>query len=237
MLIIDWFTSLPDKEQVAMIGAYFTLLMSIISLGFNYFIRLDQKKYEKQIRKELQTREDGIRAELKSREDKIRSEQLIREDFIREEALKREDTLREKERTHKPQIEFNIDCNFYGPQGKNYILEVLLVANNKGRVRQEFKDLTLRVRGIKDNQELTFWKGREPRLCFPEALIEDKPVIPQGTEYFFAEPGEKHFFTFVTIIPETIKYILIYSTFSYLDEKGSSQSHDAERVFKVITKS
>jgi hypothetical protein len=160
------------------------------------------------------------------RRDRLQHE---RDDKVRLDQQKREDAIRELERTHAPQIEFSIDCNFYGPQRNNYLVEVLLTVNNKGRVKQKFKDVTLRIRGIEENQPLEFWKKREPRLYFPHLLVPDVPVVPEGIECFFAEPGEKNTFTYVTKIPETIKFVLAYATFSY----NSEDSHDAERVFCV----
>ena len=50
--------------------------------------------------------------------------------------------------------------------------------------RQEFKDITLRIRGIKENQPLEEWKGREPRLYFPEELVKNVPVVPAKVGYF-----------------------------------------------------
>jgi hypothetical protein len=87
----------------------------------------------------------------------------------------------------------------------------------------------LRIRGIEENQQLIYWKGREPRLDFPQKLVDNVPVVPQGVPYFFAEPGEEHTFTYVTKIPSSIKYILAYATFSY----GNEATHDTEKVFPV----
>ncbi|HVE55999.1 MAG TPA: hypothetical protein VNB22_04170 [Pyrinomonadaceae bacterium] len=142
---------------------------------------------------------------------------------------KREDELREKERTHKPQIEFNINCNFYGPVNKSVLVEVLLIVRNKGRVQQKFNKIILRLRGIKKNAELIYWEKREPRLNFPEELIKDSPVIPEGVNYFFVEPGEEQIFTYVTKIPSDIQFVLAYSSFWY----DKTTTHDTERVFQV----
>jgi hypothetical protein len=111
----------------------------------------------------------------------------------------------------------------------HFLLEVLLTVQNKGRVEQRFEDINLRIRGIEEDQTLTYWKGKEPRLYFPKKLVDNVPVVPAGVEYFFAEPGEEHIFTYVTKIPSSIKYILAYATFLY----GNGTGHDAERVFPV----
>jgi hypothetical protein len=142
---------------------------------------------------------------------------------------RREAERQKRERTYVPQLEFSINCNFYGPEEDSYLVEVLLTVHNKGRVQQKFRNLILRIRGIRQDQPLTYWEERKPRLYFPEELVRNESVIPAGVEYFFAEPGEEHVFTYVTKIPSSVKYILAYATFSY----GHESSHDAERVFPV----
>lgn len=162
------------------------------------------------------------------RDDKLRKEHEAREDSLLEDQRKREAERQKKERTYIPQIEFNVDCNFYGPVEESYLVEVLMRVNNKGRVQQQFKNVKLRIRGIEDGQPLSFWEGRGRRLYFPLKLVDDE-VVPPGVAYFFAEPGEEHIFTYVTKIPSSVIYILAYTTFSY----GKDGSHDAERVFAV----
>lgn len=194
------------KDWVALAGIVATATMAIVTLLVN--------RHRERLQQE--------------RDDRLRKEQQAREDMLLEEQRKREEERQKKERTYVPQIEFSIDCNFYGPQQDSYIVEVLLTAHNKGRVKQEFRNLILRIRGITKEQPLTHWKGREPRLYFPEPLVDNKPVIPEGVDHFFAEPGDKVLFTYVTSIPASINYILAYATY-----KGEEGSHDTERVFPV----
>jgi hypothetical protein len=155
--------------------------------------------------------------------------QQERDDRLRVEERAREDSIRQIERYHLPQIEFDIDCNFFGPEGDAYLVEVLLTVNNKGRVKQEFRDLTLRIRGIEKDKPLRHWENHSPRLEFPKALIENVPVVPDSVEAFYAEPGERHVFTYITKIPVSVKYILAYAEFSY----DADTTHGTERVFVV----
>ena len=195
------------KDWIALASVFATLTIALV----NIFVNRRREKLQQE------------------RDDRLRREQLAREDSLLEEQRKREAERQKTERTYIPQIEFRIDCNFYGPEQDSYLVEVLMTVHNKGRIKQEFKDLTLRIRGIKENQKLEEWEGREPRLYFPEELVKNVPVVPENVGYFFAEPGESNVFTYVTKIPKSIKYILAYATFSYDDDS----SHDAERVFAV----
>lgn len=194
------------KDWVALTGIIATATMAIVTLLVN-------------------RRRERLQQE---RDDRMRKEQQAREDSLLDEQRKREAERQKKERTYIPQIEFSIDCNFYGPEQDSYLVEVLLTAHNKGRVKQEFRDIILRIRGIEKGQPLDYWEGRKPRLYFPEKLVGDVPVVPEGVDHFYAEPGEKQVFTYVTKIPASINYILAYATYSY-----NEGSHDTERVFPV----
>ena len=152
--------------------------------------------------------------------------QQERDDRLRKDQQAREDSLREKGRIDFPQVEFNIDCNFYGPQQDEHLVEVLLTVHNKGHVKHELKDVRLRIRGIKENEKLNFWEGHGRRLDIPEELVPNETEVGQ----FFAEPSEKHVITYVTKIPASIKYILAYVKHSF---GANNLRHDTERVFPV----
>jgi len=99
-------------------------------------------------------------ARQQARDDELRQQQQARDDELRRQQQAREDNLLKIERVHIPQIEFSIDCKFHGPQRDWYIVEVLLTVRNRGRVKQEFHQVTLRIRGIEQDQALSYWKGR-----------------------------------------------------------------------------
>jgi hypothetical protein len=57
-----------------------------------------------------------------------------------------------------------------------------------------FFSIRLRVRGIRCNYPLTYWKGYEPRVDFPDKLLSNDKfieVIPKDMKwnYIFVEPG------------------------------------------------
>jgi hypothetical protein len=202
------------ENWITLVSILATLSISLVAIFMN--------RHRERLQ---QLRDDELRHAQQARDDELRQIQQAREDAIRDEQRKRE----AEERTHVPHIEFSVDCKFFGPQENSYLVEVLLFVRNTGRIRQEFADVTLRLRGIQDNQPLTFWQGKGPRLCFPEALLENVPVIPEKVDKFFVEPGNETTFTYVTKIPDTIKFVLAYANFSY----DSNADHDAERVFQV----
>jgi len=198
---------MSPTEWIALTGILSTLIVSVLTLVVN-------RRREKQ---------------QQERDDRLRKEQQAREDNLRREQQEREAEAERQRRTYSPHIEFEIHSNFYGPEGDGYIAELLLVADNKGLIQQKFKDIRLRVRGIESEGALSYWQGHEPRLEFPLKLIDDVSILPQGYNYFFVEPGIEQVFTYVTKIPASVKYILVYTEFAY----DQFTPHTTERVFAV----
>jgi len=143
--------------------------------------------------------------------------------------LAREDLIRKQERKDVPRIEFSIECNVYGPENGDFLTEFLLIIRNRGDIQHKFNRITLRVRGIENGRPLCHWEGYEPRLSFPERVLDNVNVIPKGYNYFFVEPGVVQVLTYVTKIPSSIKYVQAFALFEY-DEYTP---HTTERVFQM----
>jgi len=156
--------------------------------------------------------------------------QQSRDDQLRREQQQREDQLREKERDHAPHIEFGIDCRVFDTTGEDRAVEFMICINNKGRIRQEIRNLSIRLRGISEGQDLKFWDGHGHRLEFPVKLVDETQIIPAEAVYYFVEPGIDQMFDYVTKIPRKIRYLLVHSRFDY----GSDSFHTVERVFDMV---
>lgn len=152
-----------------------------------------------------------------------------------------------KERTHDPHLDFKVDCSFLGPENEDYLAEIRLVLDNKGVVRQEFKNIKLRVRGIKHGEELRFRpetidaeKNREndkeyrrdKTLSFPHDIIQNEVIYKEKYNYVFVEPNVSQVLNFVTKISKEYKYILIWASFHY----SKYSPHSTESVFQVKVK-
>ena len=133
------------------------------------------------------------------------------------------------ERTHSPHIELNIACNLFGPQDGEYLSEFLLTAHNKGAVRQEFKNIILRVRGIKKDCSLEYWNKYKPRVKFSEKIFSAEVIHKEKYNYIFVEPNVCQEITYVTKIPSDIKFILCRVEFKY----DLHTPHSIERVFEL----
>jgi hypothetical protein len=132
-----------------------------------------------------------------------------------------------REGSHQQRIEFDIDCVDLGVSIDSRIVEIGIVATNRGNVEQKFDKILLKVRGILQDQALQEIPNHEPRLSFPETISEIS-VIPEKYNYFFVRPGVTQRFPVVIKVPEMWCQLHARSTFKYL---GTNDMHTAERSF------
>jgi hypothetical protein len=134
-----------------------------------------------------------------------------------------------RERTHNPRVSLDIAGTFLGPQQDAYVAEFLLTIKNAGMVKHHFSEISLRVRGIRDDAPVGLW-GDTQRVVFPEKVVSDADVLHK-TRYasIFVEPGVTQVITFVARVPADIRFVLARAVFNY-DE---TRTHSAERVFEI----
>jgi len=195
---------------IGLAGIFVSALVAIVSIS------LTMKRHREQMKTEHDRHE----------------KQLEREDTIREEEHRRELERTLRHREDMPQIEFDISCNLVGTHDRQFVLELLLMLNNKGHVKQDIRSIKLRVRGIRETDELSLWKRSRHRLEFPHKLFETE-VIPKGYGFIFVEPNVRQIVSFTTKIDGDVRFVAARAEFSYGQaRKGSRGSkHSVERVF------
>lgn len=134
-----------------------------------------------------------------------------------------------REGSHHQRIEFDIECIDLGVNGDYRIVEIGIMAKNKGNVEQKFDRILLKIRGIKEGHVLHEIINHEPRLSFPEK-IPDVSVISEKYKYYFVRPSVAQRFPVVLRIPVSWGQLHARSTFKYY---GVNEIHSAERAFKL----
>ncbi len=135
----------------------------------------------------------------------------------------REDPLR-------PRIQFDVECEFWGPQDGAYLASLTIHAENKGNVEHRFETISLKVSGIEKNEQLTGDHFDGQIVEFPRAIVEIKNLVPITDEYYFVRPGINQAFNYALNIPGDIKFIKINAQFTY--EKGGDP-HYAQKIYEV----
>lgn len=134
---------------------------------------------------------------------------------------------------HRPRVEFDVDANFLGPQNNYFLTEILISAHNVGLRIRKFPSIKLLVRGIKHDAKIEEWKENEPRLFFPDKIIDNAEVIfKKNYGHVFVEPGVKQKLTYLTRIPADYRFISIRVEFEY----NENRTHSAERILELPTR-
>lgn len=131
------------------------------------------------------------------------------------------------EGTHRPRIEFDIQCTFYRPQGNARGAMFAAQIVNKGTVEHKFTRITLKLRGVRRGEPLM--RMEDQKWEFPESLLKAE-LVPPKFGYFFVRPGISQSITFPTTLDSRIAFVLAHAAFIY---EGSEDMHTVEKVFEV----
>ena len=131
----------------------------------------------------------------------------------------------------KPRIEFDIDTTFLGSQENGYVASIDFRAANKGTVNHTITKMEIRIRGIKNGAVFTkMGKNQYEKVEFPEKIVSVDNLIPTKYRYYFVRPNINQTFHYYTVIPNDIRFIIVWAAFKY---EGSKELHTAEKIFEV----
>jgi hypothetical protein len=215
---------MDTNDILTLVGTLSTATIAIVTILIQGKRMRDQSAREKEILTEHQDFETVER----ERSEQLHQEQIKAQQKRHNEQLQREDELRLLNRKDQAHIEFDIDCNGFTPVDDLRLLEVVLSAHNKGNTLQLFKEIKLRVRGIKHGESLAI-NEKINRADFSHSILDDTNIIPDSVNFFFVEPNVNQRFQFSTVLAQEYKYICIRAAFHY----DKSTIHTTERIFEL----
>lgn len=140
-----------------------------------------------------------------------------------------------RQRDDCPKIEFNVDMKFVGIQNERCLIEATVIVKNKGLVRHRLSDFKLNVRYllpedrlVSGGQCINYQTDFTHSINSDEAL-KSRHVVPWNP---FVDPGVTQPFVYITSIPSSATYVLLWTEFRYSNTRDSKR-HLAQRVFKV----
>ena len=88
-----------------------------------------------------------------------------------------------RERIHAPQIEFNLDRIFLGPQEGAYVAEFKLNLLNKGAVWQKIYIISLQILDISEGRRFSCCIDRQEEFQFPIRFLKIDNLISPKWRY------------------------------------------------------
>ena len=138
-----------------------------------------------------------------------------------------------RERTHTPHIELGLDCQLFGPEGSDYVSELVVVVTNRGLVRQDFHSMELKVRVLAQGDPLDTYM--DERVAAPHKVLDVEMVKKnRPDDFLFVEPGVRHLITYGAKVPseiegKAVRYLFCRAKFFY----DQTTPHSIERLFSV----
>jgi len=164
-----------------------------------------------------------ISSRLRAEDRRFDAAQQEKKDKEQAEQKERSD---ERYRRNAPHIELKLDCQFHGMRNSNHLATITVSAENVGKVLHQFKEITLRVRGIKD-EPFTF-DERAGRVVFPHE-VRKRNLVPPEWNFVFIEPGVTQYIPFTFPVAADYCYLLAHVVFEYKEY----WPHTAQAVFAV----
>jgi hypothetical protein len=136
-----------------------------------------------------------------------------------------------RQREGHGRMDLTADLTFIGRKGRDWVVEIVARVENKGLVRHWISEFIFRTRYLGDGDP-TIHGGPEinGQLAFPQRG-DNGSFFPKDWERSFIEAGGCNVYRFVSIVPESARFVLVYERFSYQDRK--SDFHTSQRVFAV----
>ena len=208
-------------NSLEIVKLFVSIITPLVIVILGYCINKRLNLHEKRQQKESDERKSKENYESELRRQKYEERKEL-------DRLERKERVNELERRYTPHIEFKIDCQFFGPVNKQYLINLLLIADNRGLVMHKFKKIELRVRGIKKNEEFESWEGYEQRVKFPHKLFETS-VIPPKWNFVFVEPGVAQQISYSSRVATEYAFLSVRAEFHY----DHHTPHSIEGIFAV----
>jgi hypothetical protein len=129
-----------------------------------------------------------------------------------------------------PNIEFSADINFIGEQANWWIVELIGIIENKGKVQHKMKEFRFDLNALFIQDTIDTSENWGGQVNFPH-LIAEGSFLPKYSGFFFIDPGIKAKYSYVTRVPNAANFLLFHSWFNYYDAR--SYSHAAEKSVQV----
>jgi hypothetical protein len=134
------------------------------------------------------------------------------------------------EENNFPHIETSAEISFIGQQQDFWIVELVSVLKNKGKVQHKVRKFAfdLNAAFVEDPIEVSEeWGGQ---VNFPREIAKGS-FIPESFDYFVIGPSVTARYAYVARVPKAATYLILHCWFDYLDGRGFS--HSMEKTVRV----
>jgi hypothetical protein len=127
-------------------------------------------------------------------------------------------------------IETSADISFVGQQGDFWIVELLAILNNKGRVQHKIERFAFDLNAIYSGEPIDVSKKWGGQVNFEHGIVEGS-FIPKSDQFFIIGPAVTAKYSYVARVPALATHLILHCWFDYVDRPGFS--HSMEKTVRV----
>ncbi|MCA1432801.1 hypothetical protein I6F33_07400 [Bradyrhizobium sp. BRP20] len=133
------------------------------------------------------------------------------------------------EESNYPHIETSAEISFIGQQGDVWIVEVIAVLTNKGKVPHKVQKFGFDLAAIYADEIVDVSKKHDGQVNFPHRVA--KASFLGDFEYYTVGPSLVAKYSYVARVPKKATFLILHCSFNYADGRGFS--HSMEKTVRV----
>lgn len=134
------------------------------------------------------------------------------------------------EATNYPHLQTSAEINFIGEQEGFWIVEVIAILENKGKVQHQIKTFRFDLNAIFSGEKIETSQEWGGQVNFPQPVAEGS-FIPEQFMYFIVGPSVTAKYSYVARVPRNATFLILHCWFKYSDDRG--YSHTMEKTVRV----
>ncbi|WP_426524157.1 hypothetical protein [Bradyrhizobium sp. McL0615] len=134
------------------------------------------------------------------------------------------------EESNFPHIETSAEISLIGQQGDFWIVELVAVLNNKGKVQHKIEKFAFDLNALYENDPIDVSKKWAGQINFPHEIAKGS-FIPKSFQYFVVGPSVTARYSYIARVPASATYLILHCSFDYADGRGFS--HTMEKTIQV----
>jgi hypothetical protein len=135
-----------------------------------------------------------------------------------------------RQQENYPNIEFKADINRIGTQGEWWILELIAMIENKGKVQHKMEEFRFDLNGLYPEDQIEVSERWGGQIDFPRKLGEGS-FLPAKSNFFFIDPGTRAKYSYVARVPKATSFLILHCWFKYADRR--KYGHTAEKTLDL----
>ena len=135
-----------------------------------------------------------------------------------------------RQQENYPNLQFVADINLVGTQNEEWLVELIAIVENRGKVQHKMSDFTFVLDAIYQNDQLIISENWRGQVDFPHAIARGS-FLPDTMQFFFIDPGVTAKYSYVTKLPRDATFAILHCNFTYADKR--KYRHTAERTVKI----